>query len=67
MEHSEYDESAIQHLYRPLLRSGMGFGAQRWVATLQRQCDFLAVIMSSNVPSEDHSGQLLVPSSHISD
>lgn len=56
VEHSEYDETAIQHLYRPLLRSGMGFGAQRWVATLQRQCDFLAVIMSSNVPCEDHSG-----------
>lgn len=59
VEHAEYDESSIHHLYRPLLRSGMGFGAQKWVATLQRQCDFLATIMSSAGPSEDHSGQLV--------
>ncbi|KAL1813824.1 hypothetical protein DCAR_0626200 [Daucus carota subsp. sativus] len=55
VEHAEYDESSIHHLYRPLLRSGMGFGAQKWIATLQRQCDFLASIMSSAGPSEDNS------------
>ncbi|KAL8120486.1 hypothetical protein AgCh_017601 [Apium graveolens] len=48
----KYDESSIHQLYRPLL---MGFGAQKWVVTLQRQCDFLATIMSSAGPSEDHS------------
>ncbi|KAK1392734.1 Homeobox-leucine zipper protein ANTHOCYANINLESS 2 [Heracleum sosnowskyi] len=55
VEHTEYDESSIHHMYRPLLRSGMGFGAQKWVATLQRQCDFLATIMPSAGPTEDHS------------
>ncbi|XP_010255501.1 PREDICTED: homeobox-leucine zipper protein ANTHOCYANINLESS 2 [Nelumbo nucifera] len=55
VEHAEYDESAIHQLYRPLLRAGMGFGAQRWVATLQRQCECLAILMSSTVPARDHT------------
>lgn len=53
MEHAEYDEAAVHRLYRPLLRSGMALGAQRWVATLQRQCECLAVLMSSSVPSRE--------------
>jgi len=56
VEHAEYDESQIHQVYRPLLNSGMGFGAQRWVATLQRQCECLAILMSSATPSRDHSG-----------
>ncbi|GLT84529.1 hypothetical protein SLE2022_027540 [Rubroshorea leprosula] len=55
VEHAEYDESQVHQLYRPLLSSGMGFGAQRWVATLQRQCECLAILMSSNVSARDHS------------
>ncbi|KAJ8900309.1 hypothetical protein K2173_024949 [Erythroxylum novogranatense] len=54
VEHAEYDESQIHELYRPLIRFGMGFGAQRWVATLQRQCECLAILMSSAVPGRDH-------------
>ncbi|KAL8148250.1 hypothetical protein AgCh_005566 [Apium graveolens] len=54
VEHCEYDESAIHDLYRPLIRSGLGYGAQRWLATLQRQCDFLTVL-STTVPGVDHS------------
>ncbi|XP_022757220.1 homeobox-leucine zipper protein ANTHOCYANINLESS 2-like isoform X2 [Durio zibethinus] len=54
VEHAEYDESQVHQLYRPLLSSGMGFGAQRWVATLQRQCECLAILMSS-VPTRDHT------------
>nr|KYP77016.1 Homeobox-leucine zipper protein ANTHOCYANINLESS 2 [Cajanus cajan] len=55
VEHAEYDESQVHQLYRPLLSSGMGFGSQRWVATLQRQCECLAILMSSAAPSRDHS------------
>ncbi|XP_009782443.1 homeobox-leucine zipper protein ANTHOCYANINLESS 2 [Nicotiana tabacum] len=55
VEHGEYDESVIHHLYRPLISAGMGFGAQRWVATLQRQCECLAILMSSTVSSRDHT------------
>ncbi|CAF2125861.1 unnamed protein product [Brassica napus] len=55
VEHAEYDENQIHHLYRPLLRSGLGFGSQRWVATLQRQCECLAILMSSSVTPHDNS------------
>ncbi|MED6159058.1 hypothetical protein PIB30_038840 [Stylosanthes scabra] len=53
VEHSQYDESVIHQLYRPLITSGLGFGAPRWIATLQRQCESLAIHMSSSITSED--------------
>jgi len=56
VEHTEYEENQVHQLYRPLLSSGMGFGASRWIATLQRQCECLAILMSSAAPSRDHSG-----------
>ncbi|XP_074263269.1 homeobox-leucine zipper protein ANTHOCYANINLESS 2-like isoform X2 [Silene latifolia] len=55
VEHAEYDDSSIHQLYRPLVSAGLGFGAQRWIATLQRQCECLAILMSSTVPSGDHT------------
>ncbi|XP_010919250.2 homeobox-leucine zipper protein ROC5 isoform X1 [Elaeis guineensis] len=55
VEHAEYDESAVHQLYRSLLRSGLGLGARRWVATLQRQCECLAILMSSSLPTRDHN------------
>ncbi|KAL1830272.1 hypothetical protein ACET3Z_008684 [Daucus carota] len=55
VEHAEYEENTVHHLYRPLIGAGLGFGAQRWVATLQRQCECLAILMSSAVPSRDHT------------
>ncbi|KAL8500100.1 hypothetical protein ACS0TY_019917 [Phlomoides rotata] len=58
VEHVEYDESAVHQLYRPLISSGMGFGAQRWIATLQRQCECLAILMSTIVPPRDHSAAI---------
>ncbi|XP_042053879.1 homeobox-leucine zipper protein ANTHOCYANINLESS 2-like isoform X2 [Salvia splendens] len=58
VEHIEYDEGVVHQLYRPLVSSGMGFGAQRWVATLQRQCECLAILMSFPVPSRDHSSAI---------
>lgn len=56
VEHTEYEENIVHNLYRPLLRSGMGFGAQRWLAALQRQCDCLVMLMSSTITSDDNSG-----------
>lgn len=55
IEHAEYEEGVNHHLYRQLISAGMGFGAQRWVATLQRQCECLAILMSSTVTSRDHT------------
>lgn len=51
----EYYENVLHHLYRPLVRNGLGFGAQRWMATLQRQSEFLAMLMSSvDTPGDHH-------------
>ncbi|KAG9154860.1 hypothetical protein Leryth_025221 [Lithospermum erythrorhizon] len=58
VEHAEYDESHIHQLYRPLISGGMGFGAQRWVSTLQRQCECLAILMSSTTPSRDNTAAI---------
>lgn len=55
IEHAEYEEGVNHHLYRQLISAGMGFGAQRWVTTLQRQCECLAILMSSTVTSRDHT------------
>jgi hypothetical protein len=73
IEHWEYDESVVHNLYRPLIISGSGFGAHRWIATLQRQCEGLAILMSSSISSDDHTGKpyrmhevkLLYPSNHL--
>ncbi|KAJ6836467.1 homeobox-leucine zipper protein ROC5-like [Iris pallida] len=53
VEHTEYDETAVHQLYRPLLRSGMGLGAQRWLATLQRRCEGLAMLLSSTAATNN--------------
>ncbi|KAK4839616.1 hypothetical protein QYF36_023337 [Acer negundo] len=47
IEHSEYDERVVHNICRRLVRSGWGFGAQRWVANQQRQCECLAILMST--------------------
>ncbi|CAM6012247.1 unnamed protein product [Sphagnum balticum] len=61
VEHMEYNDdrggAAVHRLYRDLVNSGMAFGAQRWIATLQRQCERLASLMqASNLPSRDLVG-----------
>ncbi|KAK3219554.1 hypothetical protein Dsin_013524 [Dipteronia sinensis] len=56
IEHSEYDERVIHNICRRLVRSGWGFGAQRWVANLQRQCECLAILMSTSEIVEHPSG-----------
>ncbi|KAL1555077.1 homeobox-leucine zipper protein ANTHOCYANINLESS 2-like isoform X2 [Salvia divinorum] len=52
IEHTEYDERITHQLYRPLLRSGIAFGAQKWLSNLHRQCELFGSIMSS---AGDHS------------
>ncbi|KAK9724576.1 hypothetical protein RND81_05G083700 [Saponaria officinalis] len=53
IEHGEYDENYVHPLYQPLLRSGLAFGAQRWLGTLQRECECAAILISSRVRLED--------------
>ncbi|XP_059301480.1 homeobox-leucine zipper protein MERISTEM L1-like [Lycium ferocissimum] len=53
VEHVEVDDRAVHNIYRPLVDSGLAFGAKRWVATLDRQCERLASVMASNIPTGD--------------
>ncbi|KAL1531440.1 homeobox-leucine zipper protein ANTHOCYANINLESS 2-like isoform X2 [Salvia divinorum] len=55
IEHTEYDESVAHPLYRPLLRSGIAFGAQKWLSDLRRQCELFASLASSAAFGIDHS------------
>ncbi|XP_041023165.1 homeobox-leucine zipper protein MERISTEM L1-like [Juglans microcarpa x Juglans regia] len=53
IEHVEVDDRAVHSIYRPLVNSGIAFGAKRWVATLDRQCERLASSMANNIPAGD--------------
>ncbi|KAF3325657.1 homeobox-leucine zipper protein ROC2 [Carex littledalei] len=53
VEHVEVDDRSVHNLYKPLVNSGLAFGAKRWVGTLDRQCERLASVMASNIPSGD--------------
>ncbi|KAG8365414.1 hypothetical protein BUALT_Bualt18G0102400 [Buddleja alternifolia] len=49
VEHVEIDDRAVHSIYKPLVNSGLAFGARRWVATLDRQCERLASVMANNI------------------
>ncbi|XP_062150819.1 homeobox-leucine zipper protein HDG2 isoform X2 [Alnus glutinosa] len=53
VEHVEVDDRGVHNLYKQLVSSGHGFGAKRWVATLDRQCERLASAMATNIPAGD--------------
>ncbi|KAL4201662.1 hypothetical protein AMTRI_Chr02g217290 [Amborella trichopoda] len=53
VEHVEVDDRAVHNIYRPLVNSGLAFGAKRWVATLDRQCERLASVLASNISARD--------------
>lgn len=53
VEHVEVDDRSVHDIYKQLVNSGLAFGAKRWVATLERQCERLASVMASNIPAVD--------------
>uniref|UniRef100_K3YDL5 Homeobox domain-containing protein n=1 Tax=Setaria italica TaxID=4555 RepID=K3YDL5_SETIT len=53
--HGEYLEAAVPTLFRKFLHSGQAFGACRWLRSFQRQCEYMAVLASSHVPSSSSS------------
>ncbi|CAN1805666.1 Homeobox-leucine zipper protein ROC5 [Linum perenne] len=55
LEHVQYDESLVHLMMRPMVRSGMGFGARRWIATLQRYCECVALFRASSGMPQDPS------------
>ncbi|KAK2433527.1 Homeobox-leucine zipper protein hdg2 [Trifolium repens] len=53
VEHVEVDDRGVHNLYKQLVTTGHAFGAKRWVATLDRQCERLASSMATNIPTVD--------------
>ncbi|XP_025887127.1 homeobox-leucine zipper protein ROC5-like isoform X2 [Solanum lycopersicum] len=52
IEHTEYNENLVHEWYRSLIKAGMAFGAQRWIASLQRQHHFLKMMKSAVDPTD---------------
>lgn len=47
------DKTLVHLLYREVVISGAAFGAQRWLATLQRTCERFACLMAvANSPRD---------------
>ncbi|CAL5017538.1 unnamed protein product [Urochloa decumbens] len=46
--HAEYDETTVQPIFRQFFQSGQALGASRWLASLQRQCEYMAILHSSH-------------------
>ncbi|GFP79075.1 homeobox-leucine zipper protein meristem l1 [Phtheirospermum japonicum] len=53
IEHVEVDDRAVHSIYKALVNSGLAFGARRWVAILDRQCERLASVMANNISAGD--------------
>ncbi|CAF2287855.1 BnaA04g18690D [Brassica napus] len=60
VEHVEVDDREVHPLYKSLISSGQALSAERWVETLERQCERLAYIMSPNVPSIEPDGLIMI-------
>ncbi|XP_038894113.1 homeobox-leucine zipper protein PROTODERMAL FACTOR 2-like isoform X2 [Benincasa hispida] len=57
VEHVEVDDRAVHNLYKRVVTCGLAFGAKRWMATLDRQCQRLTNSSSTNIPALDICGQ----------
>lgn len=49
VEHAEIEEKPVQQIFSHFVHSGMAFGASRWLAVLQRQCERVASLMARNI------------------
>lgn len=49
VEHAEVEDGPINTVFSNLVSTGATYGAQRWLAVLQRQCERLASLMARNI------------------
>lgn len=49
MENVEIEENPVHQIFNHFVRSGMAFGAKRWLSVLQRQCERFASLMARNI------------------
>uniref|UniRef100_A0A0E0C804 START domain-containing protein n=1 Tax=Oryza meridionalis TaxID=40149 RepID=A0A0E0C804_9ORYZ len=56
VEHTRCRRCTVAPLYRAVTASGVAFGARRWVAALQLQCERMVFAVATNVPTRDSTG-----------
>ncbi|KAF8014598.1 hypothetical protein BT93_H0421 [Corymbia citriodora subsp. variegata] len=62
VEHVEMEDKApIHRLYRDLIYSGLAFGAERWIAILERMCERIACLMVTGSSTRDVRGVIPSP------
>ncbi|CAL5362718.1 unnamed protein product [Camellia sinensis] len=62
VEHVEIQDKTPTHrLFKDLIHSGLAFGAERWLASLQRMCERFACLMVTGNSTRDLGG--VIPSS----
>lgn len=49
IEHAEVEEKPVHQIFADYVYGGMAFGAHRWLAVLQRQCERVASLMARNI------------------
>ncbi|GER34654.1 homeobox-leucine zipper family protein [Striga asiatica] len=49
VEHAEVEDGPIHQIFNHFVNNGIAFGARRWLAVLQRQCERLASLMARNI------------------
>jgi len=60
IEHVELEDNEVHDLYKSYVDSGFAFGAKRWVASLDRQCERLASAMATNLPHASVGGIMIL-------
>ncbi|KAK7269983.1 hypothetical protein RIF29_22820 [Crotalaria pallida] len=61
IEHAEVDDEIGQNIYKDVLNSGFAFGAARWVASLERECQRLSSAMTTTIPITTDHGVMTYP------
>lgn len=53
IEHVEVDERETHNLYKQVVNTSLGFGARRWISTLDRQSERFQSALVNNLPAGD--------------
>ncbi|KAG4213754.1 hypothetical protein ERO13_A01G076401v2, partial [Gossypium hirsutum] len=53
IEHVEVDNRSLHPLFRPIVSLGFAFSAKRWIATINRHCQWLTTSTARTAPTTD--------------
>ncbi|XP_021287377.1 homeobox-leucine zipper protein PROTODERMAL FACTOR 2-like [Herrania umbratica] len=51
VEHAQVDNGSVHPIFRPFVESGSAFSAKRWIAMINRHCQWLATSMARTSPT----------------